>query len=89
MDKIKGKVIDIIDGDTFEIKVTLFEKENEFKYYNKERILINEFDEQQLNTNFGERTKEKLEQLLIDKEVHVSINSRDKEGRIVGKIKII
>lgn len=57
-DTIRGPVTTVIDGDTFDMKVTHTGKENKIKYNNEERIRIAEIDTLELNTAAGKRSKD-------------------------------
>jgi len=88
-DTVRGPVINVVDGDTFDIKVTHTGNQNEYEYNNQERIRIAEIDEPELNTQAGQRSKEKLERKLIGKEVRCYIQSRDTYSRLVSKVKVL
>jgi len=88
-DTIRGPVTSIVDGDTFNIKVTHTGKENKEKYNNNERIRIAEIDAPELNTPAGRRSKEQLEKKLSGKEVRCYVQARDTYSRIVAKVKIL
>jgi len=86
-DTIRGPVTNVVDGDTFDMKVTHVGKGNKEEYNNEERIRIADIDEPELNTPAGKRPKEKLEKKLKGKEVRCYVRARDSYGRIVAKVK--
>lgn len=88
-DTIRGPVTVIIDGDTFDMKVTHTGKNNQYKYNNEERIRIADIDAPELNTPAGGRSKNLLERKLKGKEVRCYVQSRDTYGRIVAKVNIV
>ena len=88
-DTIRGPVTNVVDGDTFDMKVTHTGKGNQTKYNNEERIRIADIDEPELNTPAGKRSKEKLEKKLKGKEVRCHVQARDSYGRIVAKVNIL
>jgi len=88
-DTIRGPVISIVDGDTFDMKVTHTGLDNREKYNNQERIRIADIDEPELNTSAGQRSKEKLQRKLLGKEVRCTVQARDSYGRIVAKVRIL
>ena len=59
-DTIRGPVTNVVDGDTFDMKVTHTGKGNQTKYNNEERIRIADIDEPELNTSAGKRSYENL-----------------------------
>ena len=86
---VKGKVIKVIDGDTFDMTVTHVGKNNKYEYNDNERIRMSGFDAPELNTAQGQLDKEKLEKILLNMTVRVSINARDSYHRIVGSVEIV
>ncbi|MEW6162871.1 MAG: hypothetical protein AB1606_06135 [Nitrospirota bacterium] len=64
MDTIKGRAFSIIDGNTFDMRVTHVGKQNLYKYNDIERVRIAEIDEPELNTLTGRRSKLLLQQKL-------------------------
>ena len=88
-DTIRGPVISIVDGDTFDMKVTHVGKNNEYEYNDIERIRIADIDEPELRIPAGQRSKEILERKLKGKEVRCYVQSRDIYGRIVANVKIL
>jgi endonuclease YncB( thermonuclease family) len=89
MDTIRGKVTNVIDGDTFDMTVTHHGSNNKIKYNNSERIRISSIDAPELNTAQGKRDKIKLENKILNKEVRIYIEARDTYQRIVGKVELI
>jgi len=89
MDTIKGKVIAVIDGDTFDMTVTHVGKNNKYEYNNKERIRFSGFDAPELNTAKGQRDKDELEPIILNKIVRVHIDARDSYQRVVGSVEIV
>ena len=88
-DTIRGPVTNVVDGDTFDMKVTHTGKGNQTKYNNEERIRIADINEPELNTPTGKRSKEKLERKLNEKVVRCHVQARDSYGRIVAKVNIL
>jgi endonuclease YncB( thermonuclease family) len=88
-DTIRGPVTNIVDGDTFDIKVTYTGKDNKTDYNKNERIRIVEINAPELNTLAGKREKKHLEKILTNKEVRCCVQARDTYGRIVAKVKIL
>ena len=63
-DIIRGKVINIVDGDTFDITVTYASKDNKYSYVDDERVCIEDIDEPELKTIDRKRSKYNLEKKL-------------------------
>ena len=84
-----GLVIVIIDGDTFDLKITHTGNNNRYKYNTKTRIRIADIDAPELNTASGKRSKELLEKRLKDKEVRCYVQSKDTYGRIVAEVEVL
>lgn len=89
MDTIRGKVTNVVDGDTFDMSVTHHGKDNEYEYNNPERIRVSGIDTPEINTTQGKRDKTKLESIILNKEVRVYIDARDTYGRVVGNVKLV
>lgn len=88
-DTIRGPVINIVDGDTFDMRVTRVGKSNKYKYNDIERIRIADINEPELRFPAGKRSKEILERKLRGKEVRCYVQGRDKYGRIVANVKVL
>ena len=88
-DTIRGPVLQVIDGDTFDIKVTHVGKNNQYEYNNKERIRIAGGDAPELNTMAGILAKNDLENKLSGKEVRCTVQARDTYHRIVASVEIL
>lgn len=88
-DTIRGKVIDVIDGDTFDITVTHIGENNTHEYNGEERIRIANIDAPELKAPSGKRSKELLVNKLVGKEVCCYVQARDTYGRIVANVEII
>jgi len=88
-DTIRGRVTNVVDGDTFDMRVTHLGKENKRSYDNDERVRIAGIDAPELNTASGKAAKANIEKKLRGKEVRCSVQARDTYGRIVATIKIL
>ena len=86
-DSFRGKVTRVIDGDTFEMKVSRQGRNNDYRYNNVERIRISGTDAPELNTRGGLRSKQTLQRKLKGKDVNCAVQARDKYGRIIAKVK--
>lgn len=76
---IAGKVVTVIDGNTLEV----FTPENETY-----KILLFGIDCPELGQEYGEKAKRYLEKLILNKEVSVEIQGKDRWGNRLGIILI-
>ena len=74
---IEGKVIKIADGDTF----TLI-----FKNGFDVRVRLNGIDSPEKKQAFSKRAKQTLSDLIINKDVKVHYESKDRYGRVLGDV---
>lgn len=88
-DFIIGNVIDVIDGDTFDMTVTHYGNHNKYQYNFRERMRIAEMDAPELDTFLGIRSRQSLERQLSNKQVRCYIHSRDTYGRLVAKVEVL
>lgn len=73
---ITGKVVKIPDGDTFYLK-------SGNKSY---KVRMYGIDAPELKQEYGRESKRYLEKLILNKNVELKIMSKDKYGRVVGKV---
>lgn len=76
-DTITGKVVGISDGDT----ITVLSHQNE-----QFKIRLSGIDAPEKAQAFGQRSKEKMSDLVFDKPVTVEWSKRDRYQRIIGKV---
>jgi len=88
-DTIRGPVTNVVDGDTFDMKVTHLGKKNTDEYNTEERVRIAGGDAPELNTDEGENAKKALEKKLSEKEVRCTVQARDTYGRIVADVEVL
>ncbi len=88
-DTIKGPVVNIVDGDTFEMNVTHIGKDNKNKYRDKERIRIAEIDAPEIGRPGSKRSTDLLKRKLKGKVVRCYVQARDTYGRVVAKVKVL
>jgi endonuclease YncB( thermonuclease family) len=85
-DRISGLVTSVVDGDTFDVKVTWRSQYNQNNYGDSERVRINKIDAPELTNPGGLSAKEKLARRIDGKIVNLTIYSRDVYGRIVSDV---
>ena len=79
----KGKVLRVVDGDTFDALVDLG-----FGVAQKFRIRLCGVDTPEKNTEEGIRAWEAVEDLIQDKTVYLSDHGKDKYGRGLAKVEL-
>ena len=88
-DTIRGPVTRVVDGDTFEMKVTHIGKENTEEYNDSEIVRIAGIDAPELATAAGKKAKVQLDKELSGKTVRCQVRTRDTYGRVVAAIEIL
>jgi|SRR5579859_2324421 len=78
-DVLRGKVVTVIDGNT----IQMVAEDNE-----SYKILLYGIDSPELSQEFGEKAKEFLEKMILDKSVLVKIQGKDRWGNRLGIILI-
>ncbi|HYG04607.1 MAG TPA: thermonuclease family protein [Chryseosolibacter sp.] len=78
--EFSGKVVNVIDGNTFEVIGT----DNE-----PQRITLAGIDCPELTQDYGDKAKKLLEKLILNKEVSVSLSGKDRWGNYIGVIRIV
>ena len=79
---IQGRVLRVIDGDTIELLV----KQEDIKQSPKIKVRLFGIDAPEKKQAFGKEAKEYLSSLILDKEVILIINDKDKYQRTIGTI---
>ncbi len=72
---LKGKVINVIDGNTFE----LMAEDNE-----SYKIVLFGVDSPELGQEYGDKAKKLLEKLLLNKSITTTIQGKDRWGNRLG-----
>ena len=75
-DGIGGPVLRCLSGNTFEIEVTHFRKDNQVQYDKIERIIIAKVDNPE-NPQYEDRTKDDLDRALKGKFVTCNVQYRE------------
>src|SRR5260221_11418328 len=76
---LEGKVVTVIDGNTFE----MITSDNE-----SYKIMLYGIDCPELGQEFGDKAKKLLEKMILDKNVSVKIQGKDRWGNRLGIILI-
>jgi endonuclease YncB( thermonuclease family) len=88
-DTIRGLVTNVIDGDTFDMKISQLGNNNQYEYQSSERIRITNIHVADLLSLEGPRDKQNLENAILGKEVKCFIESRDTAGSVVAQVTIL
>ena len=78
----QGRVLRVIDGDTIELLV----KQEDIKQSLKIKVRLFGIDAPEKKQAFGKEAKEFLSSLILDKEITLIINDKDKYQRTIGTI---
>lgn len=92
--ELKGKVVNIADGDTVTIVVAddnakskfLQPLNNQLSSKKQYRIRLNDIDAPESKQAFGNKSKENLKNYIYQKDVVIDYESTDRYGRILGTI---
>lgn len=76
-DTLAGKVVGVLDGDTVDVLDS---------DHAKHRIRLAGIDAPEKKQPFGSRAKERLSDLVFDRQVQVEWRKLDRYGRMIGKI---
>lgn len=85
MDRIKALVTDVIDGDTFDVKII----SSIMNYKTYERIRINGCDAPETGTRGAANSKLKLIKQILRKQVSLKVHARDVYGRLICDVEVI
>lgn len=89
MDTIRGRVVNTVDGDTFDMVVTRIGKNNQYRYNDSERVRIASIDAPELSSKGGQRSRQVLQKKLHGKEVRCHVQARDEYERIVAQVQVL
>ncbi len=87
-DTIWGNVLEVVDGDTFDMEVTHIGDTNQYSYNQHERIRIEEIDAPELPTRAGRRAQRTLEGAILGRSVRCDIRARDRYRRLICAVTI-
>jgi endonuclease YncB( thermonuclease family) len=85
-DRIYGKTIKVIDGDTLDVEVTRTSSNNKFTYKRKERIRIHGRNAPEIGSAAGKAAAKKLAERFNRRSLRIDVVARDKFGRILGRV---
>ncbi|NIS73687.1 MAG: hypothetical protein GTO08_00055 [Deltaproteobacteria bacterium] len=88
-DFIIGNVLNVLDGETFELEVTRVGRRNSHRYKGEEKIRINTLKPAEFVTLMGAHPRPILDRILRKKEVMCLVHSRSTGGHIEADVYII
>lgn len=88
-DFIIGQVTEVIDGETFRMKVDRTGEKNRLAYKDRERIRIRKIKLTDITWMTGVFTKSRLENMLRGKKVMCLISSRDGVGKLIADVQLV
>ena len=83
-----GTVTEVVDGDTFKVRVYFQVENNKTRYGSNETIRIADIDAPEIPSASGLEAKKKLENKIKSKNVRLEIQARDTYGRLVCKVSL-
>lgn len=89
LDWIEGPVTDVVDGDTFDLRVEWVGKSNRNKYGNQERVRLAGVNAPEINTPAGQIAKDRLRGQIAGRFVRCDVQARDTFGRLVCDVKVV
>lgn len=87
-DTLWGDVIRVVDGDTFDVRVTHYSRQNQFRYNNIERVRLAWTDAPEIATVGWITATQKLERRFGGKHVRLTVHTRDVYGRLVCDVSL-
>ncbi len=88
-DTIWGDVIRVVDGDTFDVRVTHYSPQNRIRYNNIERVRLASANAPELTGLLGFSAKQQLERRISGKSVRLTVHTRDIYGRLVCDVSVV
>lgn len=85
-DIIEGVVVNVVDGDTFDLDIDRIGTQNRYQYSDIERIRVAGIDAPELGTNAGRAAHARLRSQIQGQRVRVEVHARDVWRRVVGSI---
>jgi endonuclease YncB( thermonuclease family) len=86
MDRIYGKFLRVVDGDTLDIAVTRRDGANEFDYRNTERIRLDGRDAPETGTPGALAAQRALHERFRGRNLRVNVFAHDRYGRLIGYV---
>lgn len=83
MDRAWGFVLNVPDGDTFEIDIDSVSRQNTYSYNDVERVRLRGVHAPELSEPGGLAARDRLRRELLGRRVRVDIFARDVYGRPV------
>lgn len=81
-----GTVVEVTDGDTLKIDVSDVGENNEYPYYDIERVRLYDVDARELTEPGGEAARARLAKRFSGRYVRVEVLCRDEFKRVLGTV---
>ncbi len=88
-DYLIGKVMEIVDGETFRMAVARIGRKTMREYGKEERVFIKKFRLRDIVWITGVFTKPQLEKMFKGRQVLCLVDSRGRGGRIEAEVQLI
>ena len=88
-DWIEGPVTQVVDGDTFYMRVEWVGKGNSHRYNSSERIREAGVNAPELGSPLGEAAKQRLQNRIGGRYVRCTVQARDTYGRPVCQVQVV
>lgn len=85
MEKIEGKVLKVIDGDTFDAEIV----SRTLSYNRYETIRINGIDTPEIGDKGATNATDRLSNRILGRVVSLDVHARDVYGRLVCDVRLI
>jgi endonuclease YncB( thermonuclease family) len=89
LDWFKGPILQVVDGDTFDVRVEWVGKANRNKYNDVERVRLAGGDAPEFGPPGGQAAKERLSQQIAGRCLRCYVHSRDTYGRLVCDVNVV
>ncbi len=88
-DWIEGPVTQIIDGDSFRMRVEWVGRNNSYRYSGDQRIRVAGVDAPELGSPSGKAAKQRLQDSIGGRYVRCTVQARDTYGRLVCQVRVV
>ncbi len=87
-DTLWGDVIRVVDGDTFDVRVTNYSRQNQFPYNTVERVRLASTHAPELTSVSGCTAKQRLANRVWNRRVRLTVYTRDVYGLLVCDVSL-
>ena len=86
MDIVRGTVVRVIDGDTFELKIEEVGEYNKYPYGDVEKCRLDDVDAPEMSSRKGPKAKRRLEQSILGETIWLNVRTRGFYERLIVSI---